>query len=339
MGEALARHPSSMFIYKNEHHSWTGRTDPEDGALAVRWHHRVRRVEPGQARQPLPALVGFACDAGVARNQGRRGAAAGPVVLRRALANLAWRHETAGVWDFGDVRCHGDALEAAQEALASTVAVILGEGHRPVVLGGGHETAYGSFSGLDRWARDARPDARIGILNLDAHFDLRRVGAAGPSSGTPFGQIHDDLTRRGTPFRYACVGISRTANTAALFERAAAAGARWRLDEDCTVRHLDATLAFVSDFLADCDLVHLTLDLDVLPGAVMPAVSAPAPRGVPLEVIEAVIDRVLAARGPQGPKLALADLAELNPAVDPQGLGARVAALLCDRLVGSSPVP
>ena len=35
------------------------------------------------------ALAGFACDAGVARNQGRIGAAKGPRALRKALAPLA----------------------------------------------------------------------------------------------------------------------------------------------------------------------------------------------------------------------------------------------------------
>ncbi len=326
-----------MFIYETVKHIWSGRTDPEDGERAVRWHHRVRHPQPGQDRSADLALLGFACDAGVARNKGRRGAAAGPAALRRALANMAWHHGPREVWDFGDVACPGDNLESAQAALADSVAAILAEGHRTVVLGGGHEIAYGSFTGLHRWAHAAHPGARLGILNLDAHFDLRRPGDGGPSSGTPFLQIHDDLAAGGEAFRYACVGVGRTANTAALFDRADALGARWRLDEDCAARHLDATQAFVRDFLDDCDLIYLTIDLDVLPYAVMPAVSAPAPRGVPLEVVEAIVDTVIAAQGPLGPKLALADLAELNPEVDPQGLGVRAAALLCDRLLRPRP--
>lgn len=326
-----------MFKYEIMNHIWSGRSDPEDGTQALRWHHQVRQADPGQSRAPGRALLGFACDAGVARNKGRRGAAGGPQALRRALANMAWQHGPAEVWDFGDVTCPGDALEPAQTALADRVAEALTEGHRTIVIGGGHEIAYGSFSGLHRWARTAHPGARIGILNLDAHFDLRRIGENGPSSGTPFLQIHDDLAAGGEPFRYACVGIGKTSNTAALFDRASDLGVRWRLDEDCTVRHLDATLAFVQDFLDGCDLVYLTIDLDVLPYGVMPAVSAPAPRGVPLEVVDAIIDTVLAARGPLGPKLALADLAELNPDVDSQGIGARAAALLCDRLMRPQP--
>lgn len=246
---------------------------------------------------------------------------------------MAWQHDGAEVWDFGDVTCSDDALEPAQAILADAVAAVLAEGHRLVVVGGGHEIAHGSFTGLHRWVRATHPDARIGILNLDAHFDLRRIGDGGPSSGTPFLQIHDDLAACGEPFRYACVGIGRTANTPALFDRAAALGVRWRLDEDCTARHLDDTLAFVQAVLNECDLLYLTIDLDVLPHWVMPAVSAPAARGVPLDVIEAIIDTVRTARGRFGPKLALADLAELNPGADPQGLGVRTAALLCDRLM------
>lgn len=312
---------------------WTGRRDAEDGERARRWHQMVRVAKPGEHRPPSIALLGFACDAGVVRNQGRSGAALGPQALRKALANMGWHHADMVAWDFGDIACEDGHLEAAQESLAETVAAVLEEGHRTVVLGGGHEIAYGTFSGLHRWARKTHPSARLGIINLDAHFDLRRPGANGPSSGTPFLQIHDDLESRGEPFRYCCLGIARPSNTAALFDRANDLGVSWRLDEDCTVRHLDATLATLDRFLDGCDLVHLTIDLDALPHAVMPGVSAPAARGIPLEVVEAVVDRVRTARGILGPKLAIADLAELNPAQDSSGISARVAAMLCDRLV------
>ena len=60
-------------------------------------------------------------------------------------------------------------------------------GQFPVVLGGGHEVAFGTYLGLARISRSAHPGDRIGILNLDAHFDLRPGPV--PSSGTPFRQI------------------------------------------------------------------------------------------------------------------------------------------------------
>jgi formiminoglutamase len=97
---------------------WTGRTDPAEGPRALRWHQRVLPLPqagaPGAevAAAPGVALLGFACDVGVARNPGRPGAFEGPTALRRALANLAW-HRSGPAWDAGDVLCEGEALAGA----------------------------------------------------------------------------------------------------------------------------------------------------------------------------------------------------------------------------------
>jgi formiminoglutamase len=55
----------------------------------------------------------------------------------------------------------------------------------------------------------------------------------------------------------------------------------------------------------------------------MPAVSAPAGRGVSLEIVESVISIALGTG-----KVIAVDLVEFNPALDPDGRGVRVAARL-----------
>ena len=79
--------------------------------------------------------------------------------------------------------------------------------------------------------------------------------------------------------------------------------------------------------LAPCRPVYLTLDTDVLPAAVAPGVSAPAPLGVPLWCVEAVVDAVLASG-----KLVAAEVAEFNPAFDRDGITAKVVARLAARI-------
>ena len=148
------------------------------------------------------------------------------------------------------------------------------------------------------------------------------------SSGTPFLQIANECARRGWAFHYLCLGVSEFANTAALFERAGALGASWRLDEQMQERHLPEILAQVEAFIAPLDAIYLTIDLDVLPAAVAPGVSAPSALGVPLAVVEAVADRVCASG-----KLRVADLAEFNPEFDVDGHTARVVARLVARMV------
>jgi formiminoglutamase len=305
----------------------------------VRWHDRIRPLAPGEAGAPGVALLGFACDVGVARNQGRPGAAEGPAALRRALAGVAW-HGTRPLWDAGDVVPDmgprdgvpdmggvvpdGEALEAAQAELGEAVARLLDAGHLPVVVGGGHEVAAGSFLGLAAWAARRSPARRLGVVNLDAHLDLR---AGRASSGTPFRQIAEACAARGWPFRYLCVGVDEASNTGALFDTAARLGARWRRDREATPGRLDEARAELAAFVATVEAVHLSVDLDALPAAVAPGVSAPAARGLALEVVEGLVDVVLGAG-----KLALFEVAELAPRFDVDGRTARVAARLVDQV-------
>ena len=309
---------------------WQGRIDAEEGLLGRRWHQVMRPVAAVDA--PAVALIGFACDAGVARNHGRSGACDGPASLRAQLANQPVRDDTV-LADAGDVRCiagiESDGLEAAQRCLSHEVAALLAQAHRPIVLGGGHEMAWGSFGGmaqaLSANAATAAAAPRIGIINLDAHFDLRTGAVA--TSGTPFRQIAEDCLARGWSFNYCCLGVSHFANTLALFERAEALGTTWLADEQMTPAHAAHIAATLHDFMARVDHLYLTICLDVLPAAVAPGVSAPAARGVELAVIEPIIDLV-AASG----KLRLADIAELNPRFDIDNRTARVGARLVARL-------
>jgi len=298
--------------------AWSGRTDPETDS--ARWHQRIRAL--AEDSQPGLALLGFACDEGVRRNKGRVGAAGAPLAIRKLLANSAW-HLTRPVYDSGDLGCDDGDLDAAHARLAERVASLLDEGHFPLVLGGGHEVAFGSWSGLNRHLVG---QGRVGIINFDAHFDLR-MKREQASSGTPFFQIAEQCTAQGTPFHYACLGVAETANTQALFARADVLGVWYVKDEAMSERSLPALLSGLDSFIAQCDHLYLTIDLDVLPGAVMPGVSAPAARGVELAIIEPLIAHIRASG-----KLRLADLAEYNPNLDQDNRSARVAARLVHQL-------
>lgn len=324
-------HPSAF--------TWEGRTDG-DGAEHRRWHQAVKlgteqagaaptggaEADPAAAQAQLSTtLLGFASDAGVARNMGRVGAAKGPDALRKALSSLAYPAELGGVLDAGDIRVSGDELEDGQADIGAAIAEQLGAGRFVTVLGGGHETAFGSYLGLAQ-SGVLEGSPRLGILNLDAHFDLRL--ASRPSSGTPFLQIAEAQEAAGREFHYAVVGISEPNNTRTLFDTVHRLGVRYLTDEECQGADKDAVVAFVEAFLEDVDVAYLTIDLDVLPAAVAPGVSAPAGYGVPYDVIRAA---VLAAA--QSGKLALLDVVELNPEFDVDGRTARSAARLIHDVV------
>lgn len=314
---------------------WQGRVDSEEGQLAVRWHQKVHtRVQASP--ESAVGLLGFACDAGVRRNRGRPGAAAGPEALRRQLANLAWHGDDGlSVVDFGTVHVQNGALEQGQAELAARVAQALPQIRRLLVIGGGHETAWGSFLGLTRRFDPTR--YRIGIVNLDAHFDLRKTGAAGPSSGTPFAQIAEYCGK--DRFHYCCLGVARSGNTRSLFATAHELGVSYREDRHMRVSDLPDVVHQVRQFCQGLDLLYLSIDLDVLPHYQAPGVSAPAPRGVALEVIQAVIDELecQAQTLPYG--MPLVEIAELNPEFDESGVTAKTAAVLADTLLCPSRRP
>jgi formiminoglutamase len=305
---------------------WHGRDDSPDSGDTRRWHHVVRRFSD-DAREGV-ALIGFACDEGVRRNGGRAGAAEGPAVLRGALANMPLAGEPP-LYDAGDIHCDDGPLETAQARLASRVAQVRAQGGLPVVLGGGHEIAFGTFQGL---ASSLAPHQRLLIVNLDAHFDLRE--AAEGNSGTPFRQIHDWCLDHRVAFDYRVLGVSRYANTRALFDRADRFGVRYWEDEALQdLGGAERACAELADDLARADVVYLTICLDVLPGDKAPGVSAPAALGVPLACVERIVDAVMACG-----RVAAVDMAEFNPRFDRDAMTARVAARLVARIARGAAV-
>lgn len=264
------------------------------------------------------AILGFVSDEGVRRNFGRVGAAQGPAAVRRVLERLPVHHPV-GLYEAGDVACTDGDLSRAQERLAEAAAALLDRDIRPVVLGGGHEVAYGSFLGLAKHLSDQFATTRILVVNLDAHFDLRLAPV--PNSGTPFRQIAEFCSTHGAAFNYLCFGVSELSNTTALFDRARELGVEYWLDEEMRQGDSANLRAVLAQRLMAVDTVYLSIDLDVLPASVAPGVSAPAARGVALEIIEDLVCEIISSG-----KLALADIAELNPVLDRDDQTARVAA-------------
>ncbi len=302
--------------------AWTGRFDGDCEQHRRWWQAVTPHLPESSTSAARPAVVlGFCSDGGVQRNKGRVGAAAAPAAIREALGPLAF-HLDRDVFDAGDVVVEGDALEAGQERAGRAVSALLDAGNLTVVLGGGHETAFASYLGV-AGSEAVRSGKRLGVLNLDAHFDLRDEPT--PSSGTPFLQMAQEEAAAGRELQYAVVGISEPNNTRTLFDTADRLGVKYLLDEDCSP---EAVTTFVADFLAGIDVLYLTIDLDVLPAATAPGVSAPAAYGVPLPVITAVCKQVAASGA-----LLHFDVAELNPEFDIDGRTAKVAARLVNTLL------
>jgi formiminoglutamase len=271
---------------------WSGRIDHDSAGDTHRLHQLVRPFDNNVRTGAV--IIGFACDEGVRRNHGRVGAAQGPQAIRRMLANLPV-HRIEALADAGDITCPDGDLEQAQQELAVKVADVKAQGAFPLVFGGGHEVAYGTFLGLTRHFGRAMAQRKLLIVNFDAHFDLREGERA--SSGTPFKQIADWCDWADIEFQYLCYGISQLGNTPALFSRARKLEVEYYTDTEVAQRSIDTLHA--------------------------PGVSAPAAFGMALDRVERLVTTIR-----DSGKLAAADIAECNPAFDRDGLTARVAARL-----------
>jgi formiminoglutamase len=311
--------------------AWTGRIDG-DTEEVQRWHQRVKPVNLQKLSQDnimpytLPrlngrrgiAFLGFACDEGVRRNKGRVGAAAGPAALRKACSNFPVHFDNDLVLiDAGDIICPDQQLEAAQDALTNAVKLLKGAGYLPLLLGGGHEITYGHARQYYLTCKDP------GLINIDAHFDLR-MSTDGPTSGTGFWQLAQDCKRQNLPFRYLALGIQTNSNTPQLFRIAGELDVEY-IDADAF--HLnDRTLlqAALNRFIQSVDSIYLTIDLDVFAAAYAPGVSAVAYNGIRPDGLFLDCYRTILQSG----KLAGLDIAELNPTYDIDNHTAKLAAAL-----------
>lgn len=298
---------------------WQGRDDSRESPLAKRVFQTVQQLDSWQPQQAhnAVALLGFASDTGVLRNLGRVGAAKAPPLLRQALANLASQPCHYALVDMGDIGYDDADLESGQSTFANAVTEIQQQNGKTLVFGGGHETAFAHGKGLF----DAHPDKKITIINFDPHLDLRKHHEA--TSGTPFLQLAELAKSQGRAFNYTCIGASRANNTAVLLQEAENLDVTTVWDTDVNWHTAEKIIAQLQQIIAEADLVYLTIDLDVLPSYQMPAVSAPAALGIPLDLLMHLTAPIISSG-----KVIGADLVEYNPEFEVTGQGARVAARL-----------
>ena len=306
---------------------WEGRIDSETDPDQFRYHQVVHCVDlnSNDSKREF-ALLGFASDVGVKRNHGRTGAAQGPDYFRKAVGSLCWHRGPSGFLDAGNITPDGDDLESAQEQLGESVYHLLSNNKKPFIIGGGHETAFGHYLGVAKYLKEVEPEAKLGILNIDAHFDLRSYDKA--HSGSPFLQAHEHAEANDLDLKYFVYGINPMNNTTHLFNKAGDLGAGYCTNQEIFTHELDA-LQKLRYFLASRTHIYLTVCLDVFHSAMAPGVSAPAWNGIRLSHAQKVFEFIR-----RSGMLVSMDVCELNPLYDEHEKTAKVAGTLFSELVG-----
>lgn len=218
--------------------------------------------------------------------------------------------------DFGNITCDDGNLENTQNNLAKNVSKVLLKGGKSLVLGGGHEVTYAHYLGV----KTAFPEQKIGIINLDAHFDNRQPEkGVGASSGTGFWQIAQE-----GPINSLHIGIQRNSNTLKLFDTAHQHGMKYILADELFFDNLPSIYQRIDELLDTVDYVYLTICMDVFNASIAPGVSAAAYNGIFADPAFMHFYRHIL----KNKKLVAMDVAEVNPSFDIQDRTARLAACL-----------
>ena len=297
---------------------WQGRFDSED-PLYHRIFQRVSLENDYDSISPNDfVLHGFAVDEGVRRNKGRVGAKDAPNLIRKNMSNFPVVSPEFSLKDFGNITCENENLEGSQNELAEKVAEVLKRSGKSIVLGGGHEVTYAHYSGI----RKAFPGKKIGIINIDAHFDNREPQAGiGASSGTGFWQIAQE-----GEIHSLHIGIQKNSNTLKLFDTAHQYGMKYILADELFFENLPAVYTRIDELISACDVLYLTVCMDVFNVAIAPGVSAAAYNGIFADAaFMHYFKHIL-----KSEKLLAFDIAEVNPALDQNERTARLAASLAN---------
>ena len=260
-----------------------------------------------------PTLLGIPFDGA---SSFLRGAASAPPRIRQALHSTASNLWTEGgvdleadgaLRDAGDVALDADLSgDAMRAAIEHAVAQIGEAGGRPIALGGDHSVTYPVVRALRRRHR------RFTLLHIDAHPDLYQEFEGNRwSHASPFARVMEEkLTDR-----LVQVGI-RTMNG---HQRAQA--------ERFGVEVIDMAAWTAGRRVAVDMPVYVSIDLDGLDPAYAPGVSHREPGGMTVRDVLGIIQGLVV-------PIIGADVVELNPSRDTDGVTAIVAAKLVKELAG-----
>ena len=242
--------------------------------------------------------------------------------LAPALLRQTWRRiglydvETgrelgAEVFDRGDVELGGLMIEQATPIIRDAVAESAEAHALTLLVGGNNAVTRPGVLGLDG-ALD-----EIGLITLDAHFDMRDT-SAGLSNGNPVRALIDD----GLPgANIAQVGLASFANSRAMHEDAVESGNLVVTIGDVRRDGIAHAIDRALDHVAHCDALVIDCDIDVIDRAQFPAAPGGRAGGMAVHDFYYAVRRLAA-----DPRVRVIDLTEWDPPLDATDLSTLTAA-------------
>ncbi|MFY0546198.1 formimidoylglutamase [Brevibacillus sp. H7] len=189
------------------------------------------------------------------------------------------------VRDLGDIvmhitdiaQCHRNIEQAYEEVFRRFPTVV------PCLVGGDHSITYPALAGLNRVL-----GKRIGVIQFDAHLDVRDTRYGGRSNGTPIRSLVEEEVVRGEDI--VTIGLRSFANSREYRQYAEHQGISLYTARQVHKEGIQEILRQAIDRLSPkVDAVYVTVDIDVLDQSDVPGVPAIGPGGLsPYDLFEAV---------------------------------------------------
>jgi formiminoglutamase len=249
-----------------------------------------------------------------------------PDIVRRTLRRFStYDVETSddlnlAVRDLGDVPVRGVSPADGFDPIRKAVLAATARHKLTILLGGNNAITRPAVHGL------GLPLERVGLITLDAHFDMRETDR-GPMNGNPIRCLLED----GLPGRNLVqIGLAPFANTKKMQDDAAAAGAAMFTIHECTEDGL-IVLDSVWERLAHVEALAVDFDIDVIDRAQLPGAPGARPGGMPVQMFFDFARNIAT-----DPRIRLVDLTEFDPSLDVSDISALTAARwVCEILSGS----
>lgn len=248
----------------------------------------------------------------------------GPKAFRAVLPRFSTYDVETGrtldvaVHDAGDVPLKGvspaDGFGPVRDATAA-------QAHRALTV------LIGGNNAITRPGVHALGLGKVGLLTLDAHFDLRDTDQ-GLTNGNPVqALLEDGLSGE----RISQIGLAPFANTKRAHDKAKAAGIFVRTARACRELGMAVVVAAELERLSGlCEAIYVDFDIDVIDRGQWPASPGARPGGVSVQdFFDAT--RVIGAH----PKVKAVDLTEYDPSLEIGDLGSLTAGRwFCELLAG-----
>lgn len=321
--------------FTNAMEYWDGRIDSDTEYDAFRWHQWVKPLDLTKDHEGFHcehgfAFIGFCSEEGVERNKGRIGTALAPNFIRSKMSNLPCVFDrTVEMYDVGNIVCDDISMEESQKILGRAVEKVLEMGLFPIVIGGGHETTFGHFLGQFADLKKKGKPLDMGIVNFDAHFDLRPYDN-GPSSGSMFRQIADIYKAEDISYHYLPLGIQQNSNTVSLFKYAQENMINYILAKELQNSSYSNIMSDIDTALFNCSSTYITVCADVFSSAFAPGVSATQAVGLEPGAVLPIIKHIIRTKKVRG-----FDLCEISPRFDHDDATVKLGAVIIFTVVNT----